>query len=369
MVNLKRILAVLAIALLPLQSLAHQLSTGYLTLNQTTENSLTGNWQVRWLDLHNAVALDDNQDGQLTWREVLQHKSDILDYLTARLTLDNTTGTCALQVNPVLQTTSHFNEGYLFLAFSANCADIPSLTLNYDAFFDVEPQHKVLTTVVLTNGTISRVLSVNQPHVTLDIENNSQFQTFVDYLKQGIIHIWIGLDHILFLLALLLTAVLIRQDKEWIGITSPGNVLKNTIWIITAFTLAHSITLTATAMNWIDLNTTWVELSIALSVLFAALNNIWPLIIRLGWLTFGFGLIHGFGFASVLIELGLPPNQMLTSVLAFNLGVEVGQLAILFVIFPLLLLVRGHSWYRKGGMQLASAGIGVMAIVWSLERL
>ena len=162
--------------------------------------------------------------------------------------------------------------------------------------------------------------------------------------------------------------MLVRKQGEWQRVESKKQILIDTAWIITAFTLAHSITLTATAMNIISPNTRWVELGIALSVLFAAINNIWPMIVRLGWITFCFGLLHGMGFASVLGELGLSNEYQLMSILAFNLGVEIGQLVILAICLPLLMLLRNNPWYKKAIMPAGSMLIAIMAIQWSIER-
>ena len=163
--------------------------------------------------------------------------------------------------------------------------------------------------------------------------------------------------------------MLVRKNNKWQGIDSKVTIFKHTAWIVTAFTLAHSITLTATAMELVSPNSRWVELGIAISVLFAALNNIWPLVVRLGWVTFAFGLLHGMGFASVLGELGLSSDYQLLSVLAFNLGVEIGQLAILVVALPLLILARNRQWYQKWVMPAGSIAIALIAVQWSIERI
>jgi hypothetical protein len=165
-------------------------------------------------------------------------------------------------------------------------------------------------------------------------------------------------------LALLLPAVMQRREKKWHTIASVKTILTNTVWIVSAFTLAHSITLTATAMGWVNPNSRCVELGIALSVLFAALNNIWPLVLRLGWLTFAFGLLHGMGFAGVLGELGLPADQQLLSILAFNLGVEIGQLAMLAILLPLLILLRHIPLYSRGVMPAGSLIIALMFLLY-----
>lgn len=92
------------------------------------------------------------------------------------------------------------------------------------------------------------------------------------------------------------------------------------------------------------------------------------MIVRLGWITFCFGLLHGMGFASVLGELGLSNKYQLMSILAFNLGVEIGQLVILAICLPLLMLLRNNSWYKKAIMPAGSVIIAIMAIQWSIER-
>jgi hypothetical protein len=160
----------------------------------------------------------------------------------------------------------------------------------------------------------------------------------------------------------------VREQRKWHAIDNSKQIFKDAAWVIAAFTLAHSVTLTASALGILNFSSHWVELGIALSVLFAALNNVWPIVLRLGWITFAFGLLHGMGFAGVLGELGLPENQKLLAILAFNVGVEIGQLAILAVVLPLLIFVRHTLWYRNWGMQLGSVAIGIMAIPWSVER-
>jgi hypothetical protein len=132
--------------------------------------------------------------------------------------------------------------------------------------------------------------------------------------------------------------------------------------------LAHSITLSATALGWIAPSSRWVEFGIAVSIVLTALNNLWPLVTRLSWITFGFGLLHGMGFASVLGELGLSQQYTLLSILAFNIGVEAGQFMILMALLPFLFYCRGKVWYPNYGLKLGSILIGIIAINWSIQR-
>tara|TARA_R110000787_G_scaffold11016_3_gene36938 strand:+ start:1387 stop:1833 length:447 start_codon:yes stop_codon:yes gene_type:complete len=140
--------------------------------------------------------------------------------------------------------------------------------------------------------------------------------------------------------------------------------VKNNYWQTNAFTLAHSLTL----LGWLKPHSRWVELGFTLSVLFAALNNIWPMVLCLTWLTFAFGLLHGMVFSCGIDELGLPADQQLLSLLAFNLGVEMGQLAILTILLPILILLRNTGFYRRGIMPEGSLLIVMMALQRSIER-
>ncbi|MGH8032653.1 MAG: HupE/UreJ family protein, partial [Luteimonas sp.] len=131
-----------------------------------------------------------------------------------------------------------------------------------------------------------------------------------------------------------------------------------------------SITLSLAALGWVTPASRWVEASIALSVLLAALNNIRPLVKRRLWLLgFAFGLIHGFGFAGALGELGLPKGQWLLALFSFNLGVEIGQLSVVAVVLPLLLAVRRQPWYPHIAMPLLSLAIAALAGSWLVQRL
>jgi hypothetical protein len=140
--------------------------------------------------------------------------------------------------------------------------------------------------------------------------------------------------------------------------------------IVTAFTLAHSITLTLAALGVLAIPSRVVESVIAASVALAAANNIWPLFRgqRAG-AAFAFGLLHGFGFASVLLDLGLPPSSLLLSLVGFNVGVELGQIAIVAVFLPLAYLARNTAFYRKAVLVGGSVLILAIALVWLAERV
>ena len=154
---------------------------------------------------------------------------------------------------------------------------------------------------------------------------------------------------------------------------SPTERFRYSFWdvfkVATSFTVAHSITLSLAALSVIVLPSRLVESTIALSVVLAALNNIWPLVHGRRWaVAFGFGLIHGFGFASVLADLGLPREVLLLALVGFNVGVELGQLAIISVFLPLAYAMRGSWAYRRVVFVGGSAVIALTATLWLVER-
>ena len=197
---------------------------------------------------------------------------------------------------------------------------------------------------------------------------------FAAYVQQGVWHIWSGTDHILFLMALLLPAVLVRVDGRWLPVTTFRAALIAVVKTVTAFTVAHSITLTLAALGYIHAPSRLVESAIAASVLIAALNNVVPLfkshsVLDRAWLmAFVFGLVHGLGFANVLFELGLPRQTLLLALVGFNVGVELGQLAIVAVFLPTAFALRGTTLYARAVMQAGSAVVMLLAAVWFVER-
>ncbi len=177
------------------------------------------------------------------------------------------------------------------------------------------------------------------------------------YLKLGFTHILPqGFDHILFVIGLCL-------------LSTKASVI---LWQATAFTVAHSITLALSMQNLIVAPSAVVEPIIALSILFIAVENLlltelkpWRVL-----LVFLFGLIHGMGFASSLNEIGLPRNQFITSILSFNVGVELGQITIIIAVFAFIIIpLRNISHYRKRVVFPLSALIGLTALYWTIERV
>lgn len=347
---------------------SHQLSTAYASMEINSQGLFTGELQVRFYDLEQAVGVDNNGDGELLWGELQSNKAIVQQYFSERFQLRRGDFPCSLAISEEWKIDTHYNESYLVVPMRAQCSLAGEIVFRYEAFFDEDSEHKLLLRLGSNTAESSRVLSDDQRQMTWSVSAGDGWKTFFEFTYQGMVHIWIGIDHILFLLSLLLVSVLIFRNGRWSANDDLRKVLASTAWIVTAFTLAHSITLSATALGLIHFPSKWVEVCIAFSVMFVALNNIYPLVARLGWLAFAFGLLHGMGFAGVLGELGLPADQQFLTVLAFNLGVEVGQMAIVMLLLPLFIFLRHKLWYSRYAVTGVSIIVVLISLKWVFER-
>ena len=351
--------------LLALPAQAHKPSDSYLSIKVKGEQ-VTGQWDIALRDLDFALNLDQDGNGELTWDEVRSQHGPIAAYALGRLELSNGEAACTLTPGQQL-VDNHTDGAYTVLRFSAVCpGTLTGLGIGYRLFAELDPQHKGLLKLSSDGATSTAIFSPDTARQVLSLRAPSKLTQFVDYVKHGVWHIWIGFDHILFLLSLLLPAVLIPRAAQ------PDQSFRaafiDVLKVVTAFTLAHSITLTLASMHVLALPSRWVESAIAASVVVAALNNIFPLFRgKRPHAAFVFGLIHGFGFASVLADLGLPQGAMALSLAGFNIGVELGQLAIVAVFLPLAFLTR-RTWFYKQLMTTGSAAIALIAAVWLFER-
>ena len=367
---------------------AHKPSDSYLTL--TAKPGATGQFSLRWdialRDLDYVLQLDANNDGQLTWGEVRQRERAIAQYAQSRLSAGAPDQPCTWQDPAPLTLDKHSDGTYAVLQASLQCPGLKDqLSVRYSALFDVDPTHRGLVQwlpsgVGKPEQVSARVLGATSARQDLPLVTPSRWETIRQYIVEGAWHIWIGFDHILFLLALLLPAVLVRRSGwsesalDVTGASGFGEVSKDVFKVVTAFTIAHSITLSLAALQIISLPSRWVESAIAASVVLAALNNLRPPRgtggpTRARWMmAFVFGLIHGFGFASVLADLGLPQQALVLALIAFNVGVELGQLAIVAAFLPLAYLLRNTRFYQTGLLKAGSVVIALLAAYWFVQR-
>lgn len=222
-------------------------------------------------------------------------------------------------------------------------------------------------TGLVENG---RVITANAPTLDVDLDNPNTWKAFTGTVALGMEHIFIGTDHILFVLVLLLPAVMVFSLAEgWAPVPSFGAGLWRVIKIATSFTIAHSITLALGGLGIIELPSKIVETIIALSIVATAFHNLKPIFAnREALIAFVFGIFHGFGFAGLLSDLGVGQGQRLLSLFGFNVGVEIGQAVIIVLLFPALYLLRRttlYPWILRGGSML----LALVATIWAIERI
>lgn len=358
------------------QALAHSSSNSYLSLS-APEGKLVLRADVHWRDVDLILDLDGDRDGRITWGEAQARAADLQAWLSQGLALSESGQACTLGAAD-LQASERADGSYLSALWAVQCPSLRDLAgarleLRYGLMFAQDQLHRGLIKVELPDFQSSAILSPERPSVLLSQTEGSALRVFGRYLLEGIWHIWIGIDHICFLLSLLVLAPLLAARQpvhRWRGAPAPKPVAIDVLAVVTAFTVAHSITLGLSVMKWLEPSPDVIEPAIALSVVVAALNNLvgWSALRR--WrLAFVFGLVHGFGFANVLLDLGLPASALAAALGGFNVGVEVGQLAIVLVFLPLAWLLRGTAFYRWVIVTGGSLAIAIAGLIWTLERI
>ncbi len=353
---------------------AHKASDAYLSLD-VNGAEVRGQLDVALRDVEIAIGLDADDDGRITWGELRQQRDALAGWALRHLSLSRGgaaegAGACTIEIG-ALQVDQHTDGSYAVLPLSGRCAGADGpLTLGYRLLFEQDAQHRGLVRLNLDGAARSLVFSPERPEQRIEATPPSAWTTLHQYIVEGVWHIWLGFDHVLFLLALLLPAVLVWDGRRWQGVARLGQAGREVLAVVTSFTLAHSVTLSLATLGWVSLPSRWVESVIALSVVLAAANNLRPVVQGRRWVAaFGFGLIHGFGFASVLADLGLPPDALVLSLVGFNLGVELGQIAIVALFLPLAFRVRDSGFYRRGVLVGGSLLTLALAGIWLIERV
>ncbi len=369
---------------LSLQLTAHAPDQSYLYLS-LMKASVNGRVELNVDDINRA--LNGNLPTDLTYADLEKVLPQIYQYLEARVNFSGPEAYRFKWLEPEILKLEEMNQDVVRFYFDLDGMTYrpDELDITYDVIFDQHPQHRGALIIeqnwkdgVIANyAQITSIFEPGRTTDTLSLTGGSVWKGFLALTRLGVYHIWIGLDHILFIIALVLPAVVWRRREEreflntsvWHPVERFKPAFLYIIKVITFFTIAHSITLALATFNIVNLPSRYVESVIAFSIALAALHNIWPIFRGKEWIiAFVFGLFHGFGFASVLGEKGLSGDYLAFSLLGFNVGVELGQLAIIAVAFPLLFLIRKfpfYSWFIKIG----SVGLILIALQWTIERL
>jgi hypothetical protein len=363
-------LLLLPLALCAEAALAHAPSDAYLVLRAAPGSARVElRLDVALRDLEQEPGLDADADGRITWGELRAARAALEAYAFAHLSLASDGAPCPLRPAG-LEAALHSDGAYAVLLAEASCARPPAaLEVDYRLFRALDPQHRGLVRVEHPGGTATAVLGGERSRERIALGAPDLRRAGLAYLAEGVRHIALGFDHLLFLLSLLLPAVLRRAGARWEPEPALRPALADVLSVVSAFTLAHSLTLSLAALGVLRLPSRGVESAIAASVVLAAANNLRPLVGRRRWLAaFAFGLVHGLGFASVLADLGLPRGALVVSLLAFNLGVELGQLAFVALLLPVAWWLRAWPAYPSVVLAGGSAAIALLASLWLAER-
>lgn len=256
-------------------------------------------------------------------------------------------------------------------------APVDRFTFRYDVIVHQLVTHSVIVSVrsdwnhavTPSDPILLGTLRANVTSIKVDRSGGSWWTGFVNFVQLGISHIAEGTDHLMFLLVLLLPAPMLAKAKRWSEFGGVRHSLAQLLKVVTAFTIAHSLTLIAGALGWVPGSSRWVETLIAVSILVSAIHAIRPLFPgREAAVALCFGLIHGMAFSTLIQDIGLSPWRMASSILGFNLGIELMQLAVIAATMPWLLLLSVTRLSRI--IRLSGAGVAIVAsVAWILERV
>jgi hypothetical protein len=363
------VLVIAAAALAPAPpARAHGIGTSTLKL-RVDGALIDGDWTLNLHDARMAIGLDKTLSGEPAWRELQAHEAELRAAVTRSFSIRTDSLDCRFELAPTPMTWDRTFD-YVRFEIVGSCPIAPTrLTLHDELLFDLDPTHRGYFSVEDARALNVGVFRAHERTVTFSIRQFHFFEVALEFVRDGVSHIWGGLDHLLFLLALLLPAALVREGHEWRPRAGFWPSAREVLKVVTAFTVAHSITLCLGFFGIIRLPETWIETGIAASVFAAAWNNLRPFLPGRAWaMAFGFGLVHGLGFAGALANLALPQRARGVALASFNVGVELGQVAIVLVVLPLLYAASRRAWYPRFVMGAGSLAIAWLAVVWVLQR-
>lgn len=368
---IRRLAAALAVAAcLGAAAPAFAHGVGSSTLRLRVDGArIAGDWQLNLHDARLAVGLDPAAAGPPAFAELRGREDSLRAVLLHSLALRANGQPCPLRVEPAPMTWNREFD-YVQLGLEAACPVAPTrLAIRTDLLFDRDPKHRAYFSVEDARVVSVGVLRTDQRSVEFGIRQFHAGEIALEFIREGVWHIWTGFDHMLFLIALLLPAPLLLTARQWTVRPGLRDSAHEVLKVVTAFTLSHSLSLALSFFGLVRPPAQWVEVGIALSVFAAAWNNLRPFLPGRAWtMAFGFGLVHGLGFAGALGNLSLPRQSRVLALASFNVGVEFGQLAIVAVALPVLYAASRRRPYPRLVMGIGSLLIAWLAVIWTLQR-
>jgi hypothetical protein len=359
----------------PGAAFAHALGENYVWIN-VRANSIDGHFEIHFDDLDDKVGVRiDAADPSAAVRATAAR---VQQYILANFSIGPEEGT-PYTLDFVSQDMLSLPQGaYARYHFRAATGPLPDvLRIRHTMLYEGDRLHRGLLLIEHNEKTginyggeyTAMVFGPTAPDQTLNLLNIPSLLGGRQMVWQGVLHIWGGIDHVLFLLALLLPTVLMLRDAAWRPVVEFKSALWNVLKVVTVFTVAHSVTLLLAALGFLDVPSRFVESVIALSIILVAVNNITGTI-REGALlvVLTLGLFHGLGFASVMAHLPFRMESLVKAVVGFNIGVELGQLAIVATLFPLLFLLRKMPLYIPVVLKGGSVVLILISSAWFVQR-
>ncbi len=341
---------------------AHQLKENYLTVNDNNGKSTQINLKIETRLFENYFNIDDNHNEIVSHKELYHHQKELLSYIHKTFILSHHNNHLLLN-DANISYYRNQDQTYMLIEKDFFGIDLNKLTLKYTMFFEYEKEHKLL--IHLDNLRGDYILTHTDRNYSFSSYKMSHLARIFIFIKDGFYHILDGLDHLLFILMLLIST----QLKSFNDLTDKTKLIQ-LLKLITLFSLAHTITLFISTADIYRPNINFIESSIALSIFVVATLNFLHKFQHINYyVVFGFGLLHGFGFANALHMVEITDTtSFIVSLLGFNLGVELGQILVIVASLPLI-IVSFQNRYRTYIIKFLSLFAMIVSIYWFLVRL
>jgi hypothetical protein len=328
---------------------AHDLSRSEARLD-VERRAIRATLTLNLPDLHGLPEVDVNGDGRVSYAEL----DEAIERIYGAIRANYHVRSAVLPIDTTVERYELIGDATLRLTIVYRFdRDVAAVDVASTLFRVTQSDHKHLVTIVRGGDVQEAILDVAHPRVVVEAHQPpGRWRTMLAFVHLGVEHIFTGVDHLAFLLGLLLA-------------TGTFRALVKTV---TSFTLAHSLTLALATFDVVVLPSRLTESLIALSIVYVALENLLrPAVLDRSRITFFFGLVHGFGFATVLRDMQLPRASAILSLFSFNAGVEIGQLTFIAIAFPCVGAFAASRW-RARVRPIASATVACLAVYWFVQR-
>ncbi|NRB35125.1 MAG: HupE/UreJ family protein [Rhodobacteraceae bacterium] len=356
---------------------AHKPNESYVYFDVTSD-SLTGKVEVMRRDLARLLTGEKELTEPLTEAEVIANQRFFFDYFKDRIVVSHNGKQLPLTFNAI-SFLGAGPDGFAKLHFDVGGLSVTpvALELAYDAIFsDIDPTHRGFALIgsntrngMETNeGYISLVFGPGDAAKTLFLNDRETDEMALAFLEQGAWHVWLGLDHLVFLITLLLGSVMVARSGQWEPADSLRSSLGRVILLVILFTLAQGFALAFASFSGVRLAPLLGTALTTGLIVVLALGNLRPGLITMTWMIVtAYGLCHGLSNASILDPLGADAVRVALGIGSVSLGLALGQLAVVLLLFPLLYMLRDLPSYPFVALRLGSAVLAGLALIWCLD--